>query len=350
MQFQCIYIGSDLGLEINTSERFKISIIEKVPITVTIRMPKDDEINTGYKKDQIICISELDSQPPSNCINVFKHLLEDKKPKFITDYINSIISLHPTENISMEKLSFPLEIFPSYFKDFSNDIYAQLTDSINRVVKLFRWRYQLDKQKQNPFSAKSFCWSYDGCKWYKMPHSLRVSIETHKILTVTKSEIAVVQELANNGINEPIQNDLLLEANNSFRQGNYRSAYLIAYSSLEISIKNLISESVPEINWIISEMQSPPLQKLFSDELINVIRNEKGKVLISSLDLKSLRAKLEKLGNKRNELAHGKNVDVKSDEVIYILEFTRSITRLIDNIRGYDWSPIDTKLVKSVGK
>jgi hypothetical protein len=346
MQFQCTYIGSDLGLEISSLEPIKISILKKESITVTLRLPYEDEISIGYKNDQIFCVAELIIQPPKKCISVFDSLISDKKPNYIMDYVEQLASRFPSDNFSSDKVSFPLGIFPLDFQEFSNDIYAQLTNSISRVIKLFRWRYQLDKQKQNPFAAKQFCWSYDGCKWNNMPHSIRVFMEDHHILTVTKSEIATIQELADDEINEPIHNDLLLEAYNSYRLNNNRSAFLIAYSSLEIGIKNMISEFVPEISWIISEMQSPPLQKLLSDDLINIIKNDAGKELFSSLDLKKIRIKLQKLGQTRNELAHGRKVDIKKDEVLEILDYTKNFNRMIDNIRGYHWSPIDINLIK----
>lgn len=132
----------------------------------------------------------------------------------------------------------------------------------------------------------------------------------------------------------PLHQELMLEVDRLMRAGsiqmekNGRSAYLILYVALEVATKALIRSWNKEATWLIDNMPSPDLYKMY-DKFINV----KIADLLSKDELEQLRGMI----SKRNKVAHTGEA-VKAETLQKHYELVKKWITAIDYECGYKWA------------
>jgi len=111
-------------------------------------------------------------------------------------------------------------------------------------------------------------------------------------------------------------------------KGLNRSAYLMMYISLEVATKSLISFRKPDTKWLINNIPSPDLYKLYTDFI--------HKEIAEILDKDSLGI-LRDISTKRNQLAH-QGAYVREDILRKHLRYINLWMKKIDYEMGYKWS------------
>jgi len=129
----------------------------------------------------------------------------------------------------------------------------------------------------------------------------------------------------------PLHHELIGEASKLISVGYERSAFLILYSALEVASKSLIAAKFPDAEWLIENMPSPDLAKLYK-EFINekIFVDDHEEARLSEGDIKQLR----ELTRKRNVLAHSGNWLSKESMSNHYRTVEGWIKR-IDKILGY---------------
>jgi hypothetical protein len=340
MFLKCISIGYELGLEIDPINPFSLKINENGEVKLTIRKPSDEELKIGYKTDSVFCISKIKVEPSSKILACFNDLISNEPPNYIKSYFDKMSNLggEKEEYEEIRKFSIPVSIMPEEFKVFFHNYYQMLTNATTRAIKLIRWRYKLQNQAHNPLSAGDYKWSFNGHKWHPMPHSGYLHIKEFPFVSMTEEKRVEIQHLLDNSMNEPIYHDLFLEAMKTYRERDYRSSIILSITAIETSIKQTISDFVPLSAWLITEIPTPPVEKLFAEYLPLIVNPDDRKDFFRNLNITEIRNKIRDYVRIRNELVHGKNTEVKYEKVLEIIEFTRNFLCLSDYLRGNNWA------------
>lgn len=86
--------------------------------------------------------------------------------------------------------------------------------------------------------------------------------------------------------------------------GHPRAAFITAFAALETACKEWLGEQLPETEWLVAHMPSPPLAPLVAQYIAPVVRR---RGFPGEADqLASMEGDLKKYANRRNELAHGR--------------------------------------------
>jgi hypothetical protein len=135
--------------------------------------------------------------------------------------------------------------------------------------------------------------------------------------------------------NEPLGHELFLEAWNE-RHTNPRSALILVIAAAEVGFKECVGRLVPEAEWLVNHVPSPPLHTMFSEylPLLPAKRMFQGKVLPPPKKILSvLRRGIEA----RNETTHVGTPPPKADELHELLLSVCDLLYLLDYYCGHDW-------------
>ena len=133
-------------------------------------------------------------------------------------------------------------------------------DKIDRIE--VRWRWEMDDVFGDDTTDRSE-WNFTGIYKGTYIHKLQVSPTDFEDFYSLQEElqpkaIPLHQELM-------MEVDRLMRVNPSQMENNSRSAYLIMYVALEVATKSLIKSWNKAASWLIDNMPSPDLYKMYGD-------------------------------------------------------------------------------------
>lgn len=133
---------------------------------------------------------------------------------------------------------------------------------INRAFQLLVWRYYR-KGSVNPPRPSAECSVDGGATWFALPQTIRgvMTVENGITPNATGSELS---RLARKWAEPPAGYALLWEAR-GLSSTNARLALTI--TALEVGTKEFIGRCVPGADWLLENLQSPPVFKLLRDYL-----------------------------------------------------------------------------------
>jgi hypothetical protein len=137
---------------------------------------------------------------------------------------------------------------------------------------------------------------------------------------------------------EPLGHELLREAKAAMRNGSPRSGLLLAATALEAGVKTHAAKLVPDADWLLAEMPSPPIHKMLRHYLPN-LHASRGTGLAEWAKLKPLFKDAEKLAKYRNDLAHAG--DMPANVITALPELMNSVSDLLyvlDALEGHQWA------------
>src|SRR5262249_5975518 len=234
----------------------------------------------------------------------------------------------------------PEEPQPSEFSNFANEAHIALSYAAVRAVKLWRWRigYRSD---QNPIKFfKSIEWSVDGKDWNRAPADIQLGLSAG----IPRSKITdqlgeSILSLSQSDIEEPLAQELFQEAWGQ-RDANPRSALVMGIAAAETGVKHLISTLVPAAEWpawLVKNTQSPPLVDMLKEYLpkLPTRLKIKGKVLPPP---KWLIKEIRNGVTLRNQIVHGRKIELKPDSLLEILKAIHDLLYLFDLYAGHEWA------------
>ena len=135
---------------------------------------------------------------------------------------------------------------------------------------------------------------------------------------------------------EPLGHELFHEAEELAR-ANPRSAIVIAVAAAEVGFKRFVAELVPECQWLLRNVASPPLEQMLTEFLPTIpVRNQFGDQPPSIPS--GITAELKKAVKIRNDLVHGRSTTVDAESVLSILPHLRDFLYLLDFYSGTAWA------------
>lgn len=330
IRFKLKFSIQELSLGDNEID-FELTMTHKVKIRLS--KPDREYLEQSKNPYSVFCEAELTLDPSEKQLEQFARILDNK---IVTD-THGLKSYSKTRNAKGEEIIIPpLSHFPEYFRDFINQVFEELSESIKRTIMTVRWVCD-NRGRHNPFSMRGFQWTRDDINWYSAPTTSHISVEmySHEI-EIGKWEKGIIHELLAAENIEPIYHSLFREAWEQKSQ-NPRSSLILAISSIEVSLKYLIERVAPDAAWLMKNLQSPPIEKIFREYLPKLAINNKVKEVSIALTEETLMS-IKKWVGIRNQLTHLGTKSLSGDELNEMLLTVKDILHIIDFYSGHRWS------------
>jgi hypothetical protein len=246
-------------------------------------------------------------------------------------------------------LSSPVDGRWANFKDIDNTrrlaalaavdcFFERLRTLTESAVSILRWRSGLSEGPIDPFRNRKEYLSQDGESWLEihMARSMKIVFvpAPRQIVASTELERQVVGFISEK-IDEPLGHQLFREAWNQ-RSSHPRSALVIGVAAAEVGLKKLIGTLVPETQWLVDELQTPPLTRMLQEylPLVPVKAHFHGKKIAPP---DKLIKKLQKAVRYRNKVVHAGEPPPGSDELEEMLQAVDDFLWICDAYAGHLW-------------
>lgn len=217
------------------------------------------------------------------------------------------------------------------------DIHDELSSAMIPAVALFLWRYGLTEGPPNPCRNLRRYTSNDGKSWCEVPPARASSLSlsfgipyrsTFPPRDVIRNDMAELVRTENN--EEPLGRQLFKEAW-SERETRPRSALVIGVAAAEVGFKKLVGRLVPHAQWLMDEIQTPPLGTMLRKFLptLPVKFGRPPGVLLNQLD---------EAIKRRNKLVHAGAPPPNKDELEKILRAINDFLWMCDMYAGHSWA------------
>jgi hypothetical protein len=302
-------------------------------VKVVLRAPSTEEQASGHSASNAFCTARSSVEPNEKVGDVFAKIAA-----------NQIISAEDdSKHVKMEypapdgtRIRLPgLARFPVHFRSFIESVSGELADYAARTISVLRWRAN-ELGPHNPVSTRGLYWSVDGSFWHPAPHSFRVLSEVHGTLRASEQLRIEVENIVSAGGRSPLHHDLFREAWEQ-RHNNPRSAIVIGMAAAELSVKHCISSLVPDAEWLVTNLPTPPLARMLIDYLPRLPVRWKidGKVKPPPA---AVLESLKKGVTIRNQLSHAGASSPSIEDVEEILRAVQDVLWLVDYYSGSQWA------------
>jgi hypothetical protein len=133
---------------------------------------------------------------------------------------------------------------------------------------MFNWTHGLDGPP-DPYGRPYAFYSEDGNRSFSYSQARRITVlfeeATHSIFAQNAKNDDVVRKVEA-GVEEPLGRQLFREAWSQIGI-NPRSALVIGVAAAEVGLKRLIGTLIPAAEWLVQEVQAPPMRKILRDFL-----------------------------------------------------------------------------------
>lgn len=201
-----------------------------------------------------------------------------------------------------------------------------------QTIRLLRWIYDIGGV-HSPFGVIHHKWSDDNVTWYQFPTQYTVTelygINQIKVADISSEQIA---QMVHDRIDEPVAHSLYLEAERNLGNNN-RSCLVLAVAAAETAIKSVVIHFLPQSEWLVKNVPSPPIVKLYKKYLPKILPI--GEQNFLSKDKLKI---LEEAVKKRNELVHGRDTDVHTHDLLPMLKTVKCLLWLCDYYNGNKWA------------
>lgn len=325
------------GLDINLEENAKIvyQFNCKGKILLEIRKPNSEDEKIGHNSRALFCDISGEFEPNKRVKDVFISLSENIVPVGSLDTSNEEWhGLLDEKGKIKEKYIIPIEILPKNFQDFCENVNNKLSNIAKSTILLTRWRKGLITGGASPFCTLRKDWSFDGLSWHICPSKYTVEIQEIKNKKININEITEIESMVNKLWEEPIYFTILNEAELS-KSSNPKSAFILGMTAAEVGLKTLITDLLPETDWLMGNIPTPPIVKILEEYFPSLparlkINNE---VIVP----KGMIKKIKDAVFARNKIIHqGENVN--RDFMKEVLSVVKDLLWLIDYYRGYPWA------------
>ncbi len=239
-----------------------------------------------------------------------------------------------TEDLKIEgNYIVPGSILSAGLMDFVGQTEGVLRIATRIVFENVRWRLAF-LGPHDPVQFGISYWSLDGDSWEHLPSITHLSLGDSIVPRIDKSE-GDIQELVDAEAREPLAHALWHEASQQ-RGTNPRSAILIGLAALEVGIKHYATKCVPDAEWLVKEVPSPPIERLLRDFLPGLPLVDGGSAFEAPDD--ETLATIRKGVTIRNEVTHKGVKTLKPDTVGQVLSTVRRLLWQLDAAAGMAWA------------
>ncbi|MFV7771601.1 hypothetical protein [Shewanella marisflavi] len=300
----------------------------------------------------VIDVVDLEEQPFDTCLGTLRLTsvsnldVQDTSHAFITAYCAGRKPREgsTTRAIALSELDYhdgptpALAMYPKKITECLSMAVDATTDRLKAIIAAFRWRFNIDIGIEG-MSIQSYCGhTRDGqWQWINYPGTTKTRPEP-KAIPISR---AISQETL--GLNasvgdEPTGHQLFREAR-ALADISERATLIMCVAAVEVRLKDLIGYLAPSSEWLLGNLQSPPIDKLFKSYLPTQIsddykRNEAVAAFGRSAHFKTLKDLVES----RNTAVHtGAKVRARASLDQYLVTVEQFLW-FCDYVAGFDWA------------
>lgn len=333
--FKCHLVAS--GVRLNPVRLPALFNVRRAhQITVTLRLPTEEEQQTGFRIDDAQCEGEMNFDPNDKVVEALRALSEHRLPeggKPRSAWSDARAFVDESGNL-LENHMAPWEALPEPLQSYLTQSGSELNEAIRAALGVLRWRLG-DEGRHQPYSSRGCFFSFDGENWMMAPMRGEVHGWMVGDLRITEEVACDVQRLLDEHEDEPLAHALWREGWDQ-RHTNRRSALLLGITALEVGVKQFISSRVPEADWLLEEAPTPPITRMLVEYLPKLPALEHGITIRSPLPevMKTIKRGVEF----RNKLAHTGRSTYSYETLQEILLAVRDVLWLLDSNRGMIWA------------
>ncbi|MHB8488958.1 MAG: hypothetical protein ACYDCS_07155 [Candidatus Dormibacteria bacterium] len=321
--FRHKYTVVDLHIALKPGEEISFEWRDKSEVRASFRTELVDE----PKRTEMVGSISTSDDPNSELMTMFKELERGEMP-------SGSRSLEEAKAASLGitgSFSPPFDQYPVVLQEYLGAIHVFLSDSFRRLLGLIAWRS--GAYGAPSFRSSSAAWSFDASIWTPLAQRRGGSVSIMAIPNITDQIRTSVQTLMQEGAEQSASQELLREAW-QLRNTNPRSALLLGMASIEVGLKECISELIPDAEWLAFHAPSPPLATMLK-QFVPLLPVKAG---IAAAPLKSMMHVLDDAVMERNGLAHQRAFDLSRQEIAEVLDVARELLLQFDLYRGHAWA------------
>jgi hypothetical protein len=226
---------------------------------------------------------------------------------------------------------------PPPYRSLVDSVQNELTDIAHRCITVTQWRLGLRGSHQPLHGWQRLWWSFDGNNWQPIKGlSGSVAGDSMSLTNMKQRAQEIVIDLLEAGEREPLGHELLREAM-SLRRSGSRSAFVVALMAAEIGVKQCIAELLPQTEWLMMHVPTPPLLRLIQEQLPLVPAKCKRDGSVVPVP-KEICDTLRSAVSIRNDLVHKGRHDKAEERLGEVIGAVRSLLYLLDYYRGHEWA------------
>ena len=232
--------------------------------------------------------------------------------------------------------SFLFNFYPKEMQDFCISAVERLKDQLREFYGLMRWRLHDNISPGAHITSGQVEWSDNGDAWYRLRMVPRYSGEILPQIDLSPAVKEALDDVVHKRLKEPLGREIWHVAR---KEADPRTAVILAVTAVEVEVKRLISEIVPDSEWLVANLPTPPAFRLIKTYLPMIINIPANQLPPRSL-IRSLQAGIEL----RNSFVHGGlrgwvgTSDLSPDQVEEIMETSSDLLWLFDLYRGHSWA------------
>lgn len=225
---------------------------------------------------------------------------------------------------------------PQSYEQFITGLHQELSSLAEEVLSVTRWRVDAHGAHQPVAEVCQAFFSKDDKVFHELSLPIYLYSEVKRDIVVTEEQKSDIVSYVEKDISEPYAHRLFREAWNE-RLSSPRSALITGIAALEIGVKEMIADLVPDAKWFITNVPSPDVIKILQEGLQGLPTRLKigGETVPPPPDVLK---ELKKAISMRNVLTHAGHGKVRRDKVHDILCLVRDVLSLLDYYRGHEWA------------
>ena len=227
---------------------------------------------------------------------------------------------------------------PRAYRAFVDTVQQALEDLAHRCVSLIQWRLDLCGSHQPLKGGNRLFWSLNGTDWKQVPC---VSYSTASLTLIRGFSEPVhtqLMALLSDGNSQPLGHELLREAIQLRINGCERSAFVVAVMAAEVGVKQCIMNLAPQTEWLLRNLQSPPLHKLVEELLPSLVESSPGESP-NVIPLPKFHCEvIRKAVLMRNDIVHKGHHEKVSEKLPEVISAVRDLLYRLDCLRGARWA------------
>jgi hypothetical protein len=225
--------------------------------------------------------------------------------------------------------------YPADWKAICDNVFAELSQDTSKFVKQLMWFFNISHVHDPVQYIFLYC-NTRGAEYHAVKLPSEPSTYWHNDVVWDNANRAAFISLWKSASEEPLGHELFREAG-SLLHSAPRSALLMLANALEFAVKSYISQRVPATQWLLTEVQSPPISKMLR-RFVPTLKPARGVDLSNWDALSKIFNRFDDLTTQRNHLAHRGTWELKIDKLIEFKDDVSDVLFILDYLSGQQWA------------
>jgi hypothetical protein len=230
----------------------------------------------------------------------------------------------------------PLKHYPDDLQTIYKAASEELTAETLRFIKQIMWFFNLS-HLNDPLRHRSLYCNTHGGDYHLIEYPKSVIGNRWQNDIIWSGEnISGFFSLWKSASEEPLGHELLREAGSTLHSAP-RSALLMLASALEVAVKSYISDRAPTTQWLLTELQSPPVPIMLR-KFVPTLKPVQAVSIADWSGLNPMFKRIDNLVRARNHLTHRGKWSVTTDQLVEFKEDVSDVLFILDYLSGERWA------------